>query len=116
MKLTGIKIGFCVTGSFCTLHKVLPQIEEMVNEGAQLYPIFSYSVANTDTRFTTATEFRKTVERLTHNTVIDTIVDAEPIGPQHLLDVIVVAPCTGNTLAKLANGITDTPVLMAVKA
>lgn len=116
MKLAGIKIGFCVTGSFCTLHKVLPEMERMTNEGALVYPIFSYSVANTDTRFTTANEFRKAVEEITCNNVIDTIVDAEPIGPQHLLDVVVIAPCTGNTLAKLANGITDTPVLMAVKA
>ncbi len=116
MKLEGIRIGFCVTGSFCTFHKVLPEMQKIVDEGAQVYPIFSYTVANTDTRFTTAAQFRKAVEDITGHAIIDTIVDAEPIGPQHLLDVVVIAPCTGNTLAKLANGITDTPVLMAAKA
>lgn len=116
MKLTGIKIGFCVTGSFCTFHRILPQMQKLVDEGAQVYPIFSHAVANTDTRFTTAAEFRKDVEHISGQKVIDTIVGAEPIGPQQLLDVVVVAPCTGNTLAKLANGITDTPVLMAAKA
>lgn len=116
MKLTGVKIGFCVTGSFCTFHNILPQLQRLVDEGAQVYPIFSHAVANTDTRFTTAAEFRKDVEHISGKKVIDTIVDAEPIGPQQLLDVVVIAPCTGNTLAKLANGITDTPVLMAAKA
>ena len=116
MKLAGTRIGFCVTGSFCTFHKVLPQMQRLVDEGAKVYPVFSYSVANTDTRFTTATQFRKEVEYITGNDVIDTIVGAEPIGPQQLLDVVVIAPCTGNTLATLANGMTDTPVLMAAKA
>lgn len=116
MKLTGVKIGFCVTGSFCTFHKILPQMQRLVDEGAHVYPIFSHTVANTDTRFTTAAQFRKDVEYIAGNKIIDSIVGAEPIGPQQLLDVVVIAPCTGNSLAKLANGITDTPVLMAAKS
>ncbi|NMA94511.1 MAG: dipicolinate synthase subunit B [Clostridiales bacterium] len=116
MKLKDIKIGFCVTGSFCTFHKVLPQMKRLVDEGAIVNPIFSYAVANTDTRFTSAAKFRKDVEHITSKRVIDTIVEAEPIGPQQLLDVVIIAPCTGNSIAKLANGITDTPALMAAKA
>jgi dipicolinate synthase subunit B len=116
MRLKGLKIGFCVTGSFCTFDKVLIQLQRMVDEGAEVYPIFSYAVASTDTRFTTAADFRQKVESITGHKVIADIVGAEPIGPKKLLDVVVIAPCTGNTLAKLANGITDTPVLMAAKA
>ena len=116
MKLSGVKIGFCVTGSFCTFDRILPQIKRLVDEGANVVPIFSYSVASTDTRFTTAKKFRENVENITSSKIIDTIVDAEPIGPKKLLDIVIIAPCTGNTLAKLTNGITDTPVLMAAKA
>ena len=116
MKLKGIRIGFCVTGSFCTFDAVLEQLKNIVEEGADVLPVFSYSVASTDTRFTSAAGFREKVEHITGKKVIDNIVGAEPIGPQKLLDIVVIAPCTGNTLAKLANGITDTPVLMAAKA
>ncbi|NLO81843.1 MAG: dipicolinate synthase subunit B [Clostridiales bacterium] len=116
MRLKGIRIGFCVTGSFCTFDAVLEQLKKIVDEGAEVLPIFSYSVASTDTRFTSAAEFRKKVEQITGQKVIDNIVGVEPIGPKKLLDVVVIAPCTGNTLAKLVNGITDTPVLMAAKA
>lgn len=116
MRLKGVKIGFCVTGSFCTFDKILIQLQKIVDEGAEVFPIFSYAVASTDTRFTTAADFRQKVEDITRRKVIADIVGAEPIGPKKLLDVVVIAPCTGNTLAKLANGITDTPVLMAAKA
>ncbi len=116
MKLKGLKVGFCITGSFCTFDKVLIQLKKLVDEGADVLPIFSYSVATTDTRFITAADFRKKVEDITGKKVIDNLVGAEPIGPKQLVDVIVIAPCTGNTLAKLVNGITDTPVLMAAKA
>ncbi|MBM7581469.1 dipicolinate synthase subunit B [Caldicoprobacter guelmensis] len=116
MKLKGLKIGFCVTGSFCTFDKVLIALQKIVDEGAEVYPIFSYAVASTDTRFTAAADFRQKVETITGRKAITNIVDAEPIGPKKLLDVVVIAPCTGNTLAKLVNGITDTPVLMAAKA
>lgn len=116
LELSNVKIGFCITGSFCTFDKVIPQIEQLVKSGAEVIPIFSYAVSNTDTRFTTARDFREKIGCITGNNIIDTIVDAEPIGPKKLLDIVVIAPCTGNTLAKLANGITDTPVLMATKA
>ena len=116
MKLKGVRIGFCVTGSFCTCDKVLEQLKRIIDEGAEVQPIFSYSVASTDTRYTTAADFRRKVEQITGKKVIDNIVGAEPIGPQKQFDIVVIAPCTGNSLAKLANGITDTPVLMAAKA
>ncbi len=114
--MEGLRIGFCFTGSFCTLSSVVPQVEKFVKEGASVIPVFSNSVATTDTRFTKASDFRVKIEDITGNKVIDTIVDAEPIGPKGLLDLVIIAPCTGNTLSKLCHGITDTPVLMAAKA
>lgn len=116
MSFEGKKIGFCITGSFCTLKSIIPQIQKLHALGADIYPIFSYAVATMDTRFTSAAQFRREVEDITGHSVIDTIVDAEPIGPKRLLDLVLIAPCTGNTLAKLVHGITDTPVLMAAKA
>lgn len=117
MRLQGKKIGFALTGSHCTLQEVLKEIEKLVlEEGAKIYPIVSEMVANIDTRFGTANHWKTVLERITKEPVISTIVDAEPIGPQKLLDVLVIAPCTGNTMAKLANGITDSAVLMAAKA
>lgn len=116
MTLQNRRIGFCVTGSFCTLETILPSMKQLMEAGADLVPIFSFAVASLDTRFTTAAAFRRKVETLTGKGIIDTIPDAEPIGPQMLLDLVIIAPCTGNTLAKLANAITDTPVLMAAKA
>jgi len=116
MLLNGVKIGICFTGSFCTLESVLPQLKKMKDHGAELYPVFSYAVASTDTRFTTAKDFREKVEKICNRKVIDSIVDAEQFGPVNKMDLMIIAPCTGNTLAKLANSITDTPVLMAAKA
>lgn len=116
MTLKGIKVGFCITGSFCTLDQVIPQIQRLVEEGAEVIPIFSYSVDAMDTRFFAAKDFKEIVENLTENKVINTITGAEPIGPKEMLDIVVIAPCTGNSLAKLATGITDTPVIMAAKA
>lgn len=116
MVLSGIKVGFCITGSFCTLNAILPEIKRLVDEGADVFPIFSYSVATTDTRFITAADFRKKVEEITGKKPVDTITGAEIFGPSTQLDLVIIAPCTGNTLAKLINGITDTPVLMAAKA
>lgn len=114
--LEGRKIGFCITGSFCTFDIVLPQIKRLKEEGADVIPVFSNAVATMDTRFTTAADFREKIETITGNKVVDTIVDAEPFGPRIKLDLMIIAPCTGNTLAKLVYGITDTPVLMAAKA
>lgn len=116
MRLKGISIGFALTGSHCTLDEVIPEIKKLVKEGATIYPVISSSVDQTDTRFGTAERWKKVLQEITEIPIINTIVGAEPIGPQKLVDVVVVAPCTGNTLAKLANAITDGPVLMAVKA
>ena len=116
MLFDGVKVGFCVTGSHCTLEAALKQIKKLKAMGAEIHPIFSTNVATTNTRFTTAKVFRDQVEEVTGMEVVDTIVEAEPFGPVRRMDLMVVAPCTGNTMAKLANAITDTPVLMAVKA
>jgi len=115
LNIRGIKLGFCITGSFCTFDKSLVTMEKLMEHGADIYPIFSYVVANTDTRFAKASEFKSSVERITGKKVMDSIVDVEPLGPKKILDIVVIAPCTGNSLAKLLNGITDTPVLMAAK-
>ncbi len=116
MSLEGKTIGVALTGSHCTIPEVLPQIEALIERGASVIPILSYSVASTDTRFGRAQDIRQKLEEMTGAEVIDTISKAEPIGPKRLLDCLVIAPCTGNTLSKLALGITDTPVLMAAKA
>lgn len=116
MRFKGVKVGFALTGSFCTLEEVMVQIQNLINEGASVYAIISQMMAETDTRYGTAVQWKEMLVEITANFIIDNIVAAEPIGPGKLLDVIVVAPCTGNTLAKLANGITDGPVLMSIKA
>lgn len=116
MELSDKKIGFAFTGSFCTFSRIINVYKELKERGAILYPIFSDAVSQLDNRFFEAKEFRKRIEELSDCEIIDTIQKAEPIGPKGYLDCLVIAPCTGNTLAKLANGITDTPVLMAAKA
>lgn len=110
------KIGFCMTGSFCTFKSVIPQIKKLVEAGAEVIPIMSFNSYNLDTKFGDAKDFIKEIENITSHKIIHTIQDAEPIGPQNLTDIMVIVPCTGNTIAKLANGITDTPVLMATKS
>jgi len=110
-----LKIGFAITGSYCTFKSALIAMEKLVKNGHEVFPIFSQSVGE-DTRFFKAQDFRYNVIKICGNKPIDTIVAAEPIGPLKSFDVLIVAPCTGNTLAKLANSITDTPVLMAAKA
>jgi dipicolinate synthase subunit B len=116
VRLKGVRIGFALTGSHCTLGEVVDEIRRLVSEGAEVTPIVSFSVDTTDTRFGTADYWKSLLEEVTGRKVINTITGAEPIGPQQLLDVLIIAPCTGNTMAKLANAITDTPVLMAAKA
>ena len=116
MRLKDVKIGFALTASFCTLGEVVKHMEKLVQEGAEIYPIMTQTIGSTDTKYGKADEWRTKLEELTGHTIIDNIVAAEPIGPGKLVDVIVIAPCTGNTLAKLANGITDGPVLMSAKA
>lgn len=109
-------IGFGITGSFCTFKKLLPVIKELKENCKCVVPVFSYAVLQTDTRFYKAADFYKDVTEAAGIEPIATITGAEPIGPSSLLDLMVIAPCTGNTLAKLNHGITDTPVLMAAKA
>ena len=116
MTLKGKHIGFAITGSFCTISKAIIELERIAFLGAEIHPILSAAVASTNTRFGRVDDFRRRLEMVTGRDCIDTITEAEPIGPKNKLDLIVVAPCTGNTLGKIANGITDTPVTMAVKA
>lgn len=116
MLLENVKIGIGLTGSYCTFSKVIPEIRKMVEQGAEVFPIMSEATYRTDTRFGNAKDFVGQIEALTGKKIIATITEAEPIGPKSLLDIMVIAPCTGNTLSKLANAITDTPVLMATKA
>ena len=116
MSLSGKKIGIAFTGSFCTYARIFEELEALQKEGALIQTIFSDSAQSIDSRFGTAESFLKMAEEITGIPPILTIKDAEPIGPKSLLDLLVIFPCTGNTLAKLANGITDTPVLMAAKA
>lgn len=116
MLLNKIKAGFAVTGSFCKVSDIFPEIERLINEGAEVFPIISDSIDRYDTRFGRAGDTKLKLEGLTGKNIISTFVEAEPIGPKSFLDIIVVAPCTGNTMGKLANGITDTTVTMAVKA
>lgn len=110
------RIAFALTGSFCVFDKVLPEIKKMTDLGISVLPVFSETVYNTDTRFYDSKQLVDDVYSITGKFPIHTVVGAEPIGPKNLADLIVVAPCTGNTMAKMANGIVDSCVLMAVKA
>ncbi len=113
---SNLVIGFAVTASFCTFKKVFPEISNIADEHIEVVPIMSENSYSTDTRFGTASEHIEFLEGATGNKVIHTIKDAEPIGPKKMLDALVIAPCTGNTLAKLANGIADTTVTLAAKS
>ncbi len=115
-RLEGVKVGFALTGSHCTIDEVLMELKKVAEEGAVLYPIISTSVDETDTRFGAAANWKTRIKEITSQGIINSIVGAEPVGPEKMFDVLVAAPCTGNTLAKLANAITDGPVLMAIKA
>jgi len=110
------KIGFALTGSFCTLDTTFEIMEQLVAAGAKLLPIISDSVNTTSTKFGTVESTKKRLTEITSQPIINSITTAEPIGPKKLLDILVVLPATGNTLAKIALGITDTPVTMATKA
>ena len=111
-----IRVGFAMCGSFCTHQQVLSELEKLCGTYTSVIPILSENCCRTDTRFGTAADLAAEVKRLTGKAPMDSVAAAEPIGPRKLLDVLVIAPCTGNTLAKLANGITDTAVTMAAKA
>ncbi len=116
MSLNGKKIGIAFTGSFCTFKNAFIELKKLVEEGATVQTIFSNAAASTDTRFGQADDFVANAEKITGLKPILTIPAAEPIGPRNDLDILVLFPCTGNTIAKLANGITDSPALMAAKA
>jgi dipicolinate synthase subunit B len=116
MPLKGKRIGFGLTGSHCTYEAVLPEIKKLVDAGAEVLPVITYTLKNTDTRFGEGEEWIQKIEEITGKKVIDTIVKAEPLGPKIPLDCMVIAPLTGNSMSKLANAMTDSPVLMAAKA
>ena len=114
--LENARVGCAMTGSFCTFKRVFAVWETLKDMGADIIPIMSGNAAGLDTRFYTAKDAVAAFEAIAGKRIIATIPEAEPIGPKKLLDVLVIAPCTGNTLAKLANGVTDTPVTLAAKA
>ncbi|MHB8172040.1 MAG: dipicolinate synthase subunit B [Thermincolia bacterium] len=116
MRLKNVGVGFAVTGSHCTLDQIFSEIKKLKQEGAEIYPILSPAVTQTVTRFGTPLKWKELFAQITDKPIITEIVEAEPVGPNKLLDVLIIAPCSGNTVAKLANGITDTAVLMAAKA
>ena len=109
-------IGFAMCGSYCTHKTALEQLAKLLASGADIQPIMSENVYNTDTHFGTSEELKRKVTQLCSRPIIHTVVGAEPLGPKCPLDVLVICPCTGNTLAKIALGITDTSVTMAAKA
>lgn len=116
MNLEGKKVGFAFTGSFCTFNAIIEELKELVKKGAIVIPIMSFNSYNIDSKFGTAKDFIDKIEDITKNKIINTIEGAEPIGPKKLTDIMIIAPCSGNTIAKLANGINDTPVTMATKS
>lgn len=116
MSLKNVKIGFALTGSFCTFSKTIEQMENLANLGAEIIPIMSYNSYNLDTKFGTTLEHINKIKEITKKDIIHTIQEAEPIGPKKMTDIMIIAPCSGNTIAKLANGVTDTPVVMAAKS
>lgn len=116
MDIKNKKVGVIMTGSFCTFSKVIPQIKELINRGAEVIPIMSEHSYSMDTKFGKAQQFINEIEQLTGKKIINTIQEAEPIGPKKMTDIMLIAPCSGNTLAKLSNGIIDTAATMAVKS
>lgn len=116
MKVKNKKIGFVLTGSFCTFRKTIPKMKELVEKGAEIVPIMSYNAYSMDTKFGKAKDFIEEIENITGKEIIHTIQDAEPIGPKKLTDIMIIAPCSGNTMSKLAYDIIDTPATMAAKS
>ena len=116
MEVTGKRIGFVLTGSFCTFSKVLPKMKELIKKGAEIIPIMSFNSYNLDTKFGKAKDFIDEIEEITGKEIIHTIQNAEPIGPKKMTDIMVIAPCSGNTMAKLACDIIDTPATMSAKS
>lgn len=116
MSFEGVKIGFVFTGSFCTFSKVIPKMKLLVKSGAKIIPIMSFNSYNLDTKFGKAKDFIEKIENITGNSIIHSITDVEPIGPKNMTDIMIIAPCSGNTMAKLSYDIIDTPATMAAKS
>lgn len=116
LSLEGAKIGCVMTGSFCTFGQTFEAWRALKQTGADLTPIMSFNAASTDTRFYPAAKATEIFEKICEKKILNRIDEVEPIGPKKLLELLIVAPCTGNTLAKIANGITDTPAALAVKS
>ncbi len=114
--MTQLKIGFAMCGSFCTFSQIPQVMKNLVEDGHSVTPIMSATAYSTDTRFGKAKEINAEIENICKSKILSTISEVEPIGPKKLLDVLIVAPCTGNTVGKLANGIYDSSVTLAVKA
>lgn len=115
MIFNGVTIAFGLTGSFSTINSTTEQIKKLIHEGAIVIPIMSFNAYNIDTRFGKAKEFISEIENITKHKIINTFVEAEQIYLNKKIDIMIIAPCTGNSIGKLANGIVDTPVLMAAK-
>ncbi len=111
-----LRVGFAISGSFCTFSRVLAEMEKLTAAGMELTPILSFNASTLDTRFGTAADFIERLTALTGRAPLTTLVEVEPIGPKALFDILVCAPCTGSTLARLACGMSDTPVSLAVKS
>lgn len=116
MELVGKNIGYALTGSFCTFQKTIGEMKKLVKMGNYVFPIMSFNSYHLDTKFGKAQDFKEEIENLTEHKIIHTIQEAEPVGPKKMFDILVVAPCSGNTMARLSYDIIDTPVTMAVKS
>lgn len=116
MSLKDIKIGFVLTGSFCTFKKTIPKIKELIKLGSEVIPIMSFNSYNLDTKYGKAKDFINEIQEITGKEIIHTLQDAEIIGPKNLTDIMIIAPCSGNTMSKLTYDIIDTPATMAVKS
>lgn len=115
-ELDGLNLGVALCGSFCTFAKAIKTVEELTQLGINVIPIMSFNAYELSTRFGEASAIISQIETITQKKIIHTIVDAEPLGPKNLIDAMLIAPCTGNTLAKLNLAVTDTPVLLAANA
>lgn len=116
MNLENKRIGFVMTGSFCTFKKTIEELKKIVKLNAKVIPIMSYNAYSLDTKFGKAQDFIDEIEEITGNKILHTIQEVEPIGPKDMTDIMIIAPTTGNTIAKLANDIIDTPATMAAKS
>lgn len=114
--LKGLKLGVALCGSFCTFKKAMLMLQNLVDLGIDVYPIMSTNAYTISTRFGNAEDFIEQIESITGKPIIHTILGAEPLGPKNIIDALLIAPCTGNTLSKLAHAIIDTPVTLAAKS